>query len=91
MHSVEKQSNLCAALNLSLGCLCIAQLVEHYSANAEATGSSSVEAPKSFLSGLIRITLITIINAAVTSSFQLQLHMLRRLAHVPEVTKIFMS
>ena len=69
----------------------IAQLVEHYSANAEATGSNSVEAPKSFLSGLIRITLITITNAADTSSFQLQLHTLRRLAHVPEVTKIFMS
>jgi len=28
MHSVEKQSNLCAALNLSLGCLCVTANIE---------------------------------------------------------------
>ena len=32
----------------------IAQLVEHYSGNAEATGSNPVKAPENFLEGLIR-------------------------------------
>ena len=32
----------------------IAQLGEHYSANAEATGSNPVEAPKVFFSGYFR-------------------------------------
>ena len=32
----------------------IAQLVEHCSANAEATGSNPVEAPKTFFSGYFR-------------------------------------
>ena len=31
-----------------------AQLVDHCSANAEATGSNPVEAPKTFFSGFIR-------------------------------------
>ena len=38
----------------------IAQLVEHCSANAEATGSNPVETPKNFFSGYFAIAYIAI-------------------------------
>ena len=48
----------------------IAQLLEHCSASAEATGSNPVEAPTSFFfSGLIRNCLKCDTIAMVTSSF----------------------
>ena len=49
----------------------IAQLVELCSANAEATGSNPVEAPKNFFFGLISQLLKLRFTAMVTYSFQL--------------------
>ena len=49
----------------------IAQLVEHCSANAEATGSNLVEAPKNFFFGLLRNCLNCDSTAMVTCSFHL--------------------
>ena len=43
----------------------MAQMVEHCSANAEATGSNPVEVPKFFFSGLLSIALIAIIQGVV--------------------------
>ena len=48
----------------------IAQLGEHCSANAEATGSNPVEAPKNFFWGLFSQLLKLRFTAMVTYSFQ---------------------
>ena len=48
----------------------IAQLVEHRSANAEATGSNPVEAPKTLFLGLLRNCLNCDSTAMVTCSFK---------------------
>ena len=48
----------------------IAQLVEHCSMNAEATGSNPVEAPKIFLFGLLCNRLNCNSTVMVTYSFQ---------------------
>ena len=47
----------------------VAQLVEHCSANVEATGSNPVEVPKSF-SGQFAIALIVITTATIIPSFK---------------------
>ena len=49
----------------------IAQLGEHCSANAEATGSNPVEAPKNFFSGYFSQLLKLRFTAMVTYSFHL--------------------
>ena len=48
----------------------IARLLEHCSANAEATGSNPVEAPKKLFFGLLRNCLNCDSTAMVTYSFQ---------------------
>ena len=49
----------------------IAQLVEHCSANAEATGSNPVEAPKSFFRATSQLLKLQFKNAMVKHSFHL--------------------
>ena len=55
----------------------IAQLGEHCSANAEATGSNPVEAPKNFFSGYFLQLLKLRFTAMVTYSFHLLICPLR--------------